>query len=65
MAQSKGTWKKERASYSTTKKPNYRSNKYSGGDSSKKPKPGTRQKAWVGGHKRNGKPVKGHFRKLK
>lgn len=65
MAQKKGTWKKERASYSTTNKSNYRSNKYSGSDSSKKPAPRTRKKTWIGGHERKGKPVKGHFRKLK
>jgi len=61
----KGSWKKERASFSTTEKTNYRSNKYrirKGADKSVKSP--NRKKFWVGAHKRNGKKVKGYYRKL-
>ena len=38
--------------------------KYSGSDSGKKPKPGTRKRYWVSGYTRkNGKRVKGHYAK--
>jgi hypothetical protein len=45
-------WKLERASVSVPGKSRPRSNKYSGGDASKKPAPGTRQQIWVGGYTR-------------
>lgn len=57
-----GSWKKERASVSRSgKRP--RSNKYRpNADSSKRPKPGTRQKYWRGGHtKKDGTHVRGHY----
>ncbi len=58
-------WKLERASVNRSgKRP--RSNKYSKSDSSKRPLPGTRTRAWVGGYDRaNGTHVKGHYRRLK
>jgi hypothetical protein len=64
MATKKGrAWKMERASVTTRK--GTRSNKYSGGDSSKKPAPGTRTRFWVGGHDRGGSYVRGHYRKAR
>ena len=40
-----------------------RSNKYSGGDPSKKPEPGSRERVWVGGYTRaDGTKVAGHYR---
>lgn len=64
MATSKGrSWKLERASVSTQGKTRPRSNKYSGGDSSKRPEPGTRGRVWVGGYtKADGTQVKGYYR---
>ncbi len=39
-------------------------NKYSGGDKSKTPAPGTRKTYWVGGYKKaDGSRVKGHYAK--
>lgn len=55
-------WKMERASVNKPGVKRPVSNKYSDSDSSKKPGSGERQKFWVGGHERNGKPVKGHYR---
>jgi hypothetical protein len=56
-------WKQERASVSTQGKSRPRSNKYSGGDSGKKPGPGGRDRVWVGGYTRSdGTKVAGHYR---
>lgn len=61
----KKRWRGERASYSSTKKKNYRSNKYRtrlGSDKSRKSS--GRKKVWVGGYiKKNGTRVRGHYRK--
>jgi hypothetical protein len=64
MANAKGrAWKMERASVHVPGKTKPRSNKYSGGDSSKKPAPGTREQVWVGGYTRtDGTRIKGHYR---
>jgi hypothetical protein len=64
MPNAKGrAWKQERASVKVAGKSRPRSNKYSGGDSSKKPEPGTRQQVWVGGYTRAvGSKVKGYYR---
>ena len=64
MAKAKGrAWKMERASVSEPGKSRPRSNKYSGGDSSKKPAPGSREQVWVGGYTRaDGTKIKGHYR---
>jgi hypothetical protein len=57
----KRSWKGERASPTTANKS--RSNKYSGGDSHKRPAPGSRDRLWVGGYTRaDGSKVKGHYR---
>ena len=53
MPTSKGrSWKLERASVTTRGKSRPRSNKYSGGDSGKRPAPGSRDRVWVGGYTR-------------
>ena len=64
MANAKGrAWKQERASVKVAGKAKPRSNKYSGGDSGKKPAPGTRDQIWVGGYTRtDGTKIKGHYR---
>ena len=64
MAKAKGrAWKMERASVHVAGKSRPRSNKYSSGDSSKKPAAGTREQVWVGGYKRaDGTRIKGHYR---
>jgi hypothetical protein len=57
------TWKLERASVSTQGKSRPRSNKYSGGDTGKKPGPGERDRVWVGGYTRkDGTKVAGYYR---
>jgi hypothetical protein len=57
------SWKMERASVHRAGKPRAQSNKYSHSDSHIKPAPGTRQRIWVGGYKKNdGTPVAGHYR---
>jgi len=62
-ASSGRAWKLERASVSEEGKGRPRSNKYSGGDSSKKPAPGERERVWVGGYTRkDGRKVEGHYR---
>ncbi len=64
MARSSGrSWKMERASVSVPGKSRPRSNKYSGGDSHRKPAPGSRKRIWVGGYTRaDGTKVEGHYR---
>ena len=64
MPASKGrSWKLERASVNTRGKARPKSNKYSGGDTSKKPAPGSRQQVWVGGYTRaDGSKVSGYYR---
>jgi hypothetical protein len=64
MGQAKGrAWKQERASVKVAGKTKPRSNKYSGGDSGKKPSPGSRQQVWVGGYTRtDGTKIKGYYR---
>ena len=64
MPASKGrSWKLERASVTTRGKSRPKSNKYSGGDKSKKPAPGSRQQVWVGGYTRaDGSKVSGYYR---
>ena len=55
-------WKTERASVSKKNKSRPRSNKYSGGDTSKRPKAGTAGKYWRAGYTRkDGTRVKGHY----
>ena len=64
MATSKGrSWKNERASVTTRGKTRPRSNKYSGGDTTKRPAPGSRDRVWVGGYTRaDGSKVSGYYR---
>jgi hypothetical protein len=64
MSSAKGrAWKLERASVKVPGQSRPRSNKYSGGDTTKKPAPGTRQQVWVGGYSRaDGTKVQGHYR---
>ena len=64
MAASKGrAWKMERASVTVAGKSRPRSNKYGGGDASKTPAPGSRQKVWIGGYtKADGTKIEGHYR---
>jgi hypothetical protein len=48
----KRSWRGERA----------KGNKYSGGDSSKRPEPGTRKRFWRSGYtKKDGTKVEGHY----
>jgi hypothetical protein len=57
------TWKLERASVDQSNRSRPRSNKYSGGDSGKKPASGSRQRVWVGGYtKKDGTKVDGYYR---
>ena len=59
------SWKMERASVTVRGKNRPRSNKYSGGDSDTRPKPGERSRAWVAAYDRaDGTHVTGHYRKL-
>ena len=64
MPSSKGrSWKNERASVTTRGKSRPRSNKYSGGDTTKKPAAGSREQVWVGGYTRaDGSKVSGYYR---
>jgi hypothetical protein len=64
MGQAKGrAWKMERASVKVAGKARPRSNKYSGGDSSRKPAAGSREQVWVGGYTRaDGTKIKGYYR---
>jgi hypothetical protein len=64
MPASKGrSWKLERASVTTRGKSRPRSNKYSGGDTSRKPGAGSRERVWVGGYTRaDGSKVSGYYR---
>jgi len=56
-------WKLERASVSVNGKTRPRSNKYSGGDTGKKPAVGSRSRVWVGGYsKSDGTKVAGYYR---
>lgn len=66
MPSAKGrSWKMERASVHTRGKDRPRSNKYSSGDSGKKPAAGSRSRVWVGGYKRaDGSKVKGYYRNI-
>ena len=66
MAQTKSrSWKLERASVHTAGSNRPRSNKYSASDAGPKPKPGSREKVWVGGYqKADGTKVAGHYRGL-
>ena len=53
----------ERASVSRAGAKRARSNKFSGGDASKKPRVHSRKGSWVGGYtKRDGTKVKGYYR---
>lgn len=62
-SKSNRSWKLERASVSRADKSRPRSNKYSGGDSSKEPAPHTRDRIWVGGYSRaDGTRVHGYYR---
>jgi hypothetical protein len=62
MASGKRSWKLERASVSRQGTSRPRSNKYSGGDTRKRP-PSGRDQVWVGGYTRaDGSKVKGHYR---
>jgi hypothetical protein len=64
MATSKGrSWKLERASVTDRSRSRPRSNKYSGGDTTKRPSPGSRSQVWVGGYTRaDGSKVSGYYR---
>lgn len=56
-------WKLERASVGGDGHGRARSNKYSGGDVSRRPEPGTRERVWVGGYtKKDGTKVNGYYR---
>jgi hypothetical protein len=58
-------WKMERASVNSNATARPRTNKYSGNDTGKKPAPGGRQKAWVGGYtKADGTYVEGYYRSI-
>lgn len=60
-------WKMERASVTLKGRSRPRSNKYRPrpADTSRRPAPGRRQKAWVGGYtKANGTKVRGHYRSI-
>lgn len=67
MATSNGrSWKNERASVTAKSKNRPRSNKYSKGDSKKRPAAGSRDRVWVGGYTRaDGSKVTGHYRGTK
>ena len=55
-------WKNERASVSKKNKSRPESNKYSGSDTSKRPKPGTTKQYWRAGYiRKDGTKVKGHY----
>ena len=57
------SWKLERASVSVRGKSRPRTNKYSGGDTSKRPAAGSRDRVWVGGYTRaDGSKVSGYYR---
>jgi hypothetical protein len=59
----KRKWKLERASVHKKRHRRPRSNKYSGGDSDKKPPKHSRKGLWVGGYIRDdGTKVKGYYR---
>jgi hypothetical protein len=64
MANKQGrAWKLERASVNRKDEARAKSNKYSGGDSSRQPAPGSRRKVWVGGYTRSdGTNVEGYYR---
>lgn len=64
MATNKGrSWKLERASVSERGRSRPRSNKYSGSDSAPEPRPGTRNRIWVGGYtKSDGTKIAGYYR---
>jgi hypothetical protein len=66
MPSAKGrSWKNERASVTLNGRSRPRSNRYSGSDSGKEPRPGERDRVWVGGYKRtDGRQVKGHYRTI-
>lgn len=62
-ANKKRAWKMERASVHIKGAKRPRSNKYSKGDSGKKPKPYSRKGLWVGGYTRkDGVKVKGYYK---
>jgi len=66
-ANKKRAWKMERASVKGPRRQaqgkRARSNKFSGGDTTKKPKGHTRKGLWVGGYtKKDGTKVKGYYR---
>jgi len=64
MPTNKGrSWKYERASVTVSNKHRPRSNKYSRGDSKKRPGTGSRSRVWVGGYTRaDGSKVSGYYR---
>lgn len=54
------SWKMERAH---VRRGRSSSNKYSGGDTTRRPAPGSRSRVWVGGYTRSdGTKVSGHYR---
>jgi hypothetical protein len=65
-AKSGRAWKLERASVKKKGNARPKSNKFSPtGDKSKKPAPGSRGRAWVGGYTRaDGSEVKGYYRQI-
>lgn len=57
------SWKLERASVDRQSHDRPRSNKYSGGDTTRRPEAGSRDRVWVGGYDRaDGTHVKGYYR---
>jgi hypothetical protein len=66
MATSKASrWKGERASVNDRGRSRPRSNKYSGGDTTKRPPAGARGQVWVGGYRRaDGSKVSGYYRSV-
>src|SRR5438067_1449818 len=63
--QSTRSWKMERASVTVGNRSRPRSNKYSRSDTSRRPKPGTRERVWVGAYTRgDGQKVAGYYRSI-
>jgi len=55
----------ERASVTVGNRSRPRSNKYSRSDTSRRPKPGTRERVWVGAYtRRDGQKVAGYYRSI-
>jgi hypothetical protein len=58
-------WKMERAGVNKQNRSRSKTNKFSGGDTSPRPAPGSRQRVWVGGYTRaDGTKVAGYYRDI-